>query len=1302
MLNLLSPGRGSVERRIGPVRRYVGRLVDGKTYFGLAFSTIFAVALCVCGFSSAASALASKTVVNHLGNFRITAGVQGSGTKGGLFNESRGVAVNQTGAGGVPAGTFYVVDSANGRVQQFSPTADFVRTWGWGVKDGEAEFEHCSVAANCRKGLVGSGAGEFNIPQGVAVDQARGIVYVTDEENHRVDAFSANGVFEGAFGWGVLDGSGALQFCTAASGCAGPGETGGAAGQLGSFIGYPAVDSSGHVFVADPSNSRIDVFTPTIVSGAIVGISFLHAFGWDVAEAGDPGDTISGEFEVCTTICKAGLEGGGLGQFGFLSPFDVSLDSSGNVYALENQFGNNRVQKFDSTPAPLEAEFGSPALSSLFEGGELLNIAVDANDHVLVSGKRASDSNRPAVAELDSSGASVDTHGADIAVGTSGASTSGLAVAPASLGGNVYLSFSSSEGVGHLVFILNEAPIVEPVTIHTGTTATFEGEVVSNEFEVEYHFEYSPDGEHWTSLPTESISAGAASGKEAVSQSAEGLTGSQLYHVRLAQFRPLGGGRATSTEQTFTTDAAAPAITGTAASDITDTTATLRATLDAQHQLTEYHFEYGDQGPCDSNPCTSTAEFSAGSGGGGTPVAKQVSDLEPATKYFFRLVATNGDGTTLGNGASFTTYPDQTPDTNCENQPLRTGLSAALPDCRAYELVTPEDTGGHSPTMQATNGEAQFFPTPFASPSGERVLFKTKLGALPGTDGSGVSDPYDAQRGTDGWESTLVGPSGALSENPSAGGFSSDHELGFFRFHGKLGSLDGPGVEGGAGYLRLPDGSFEPIGRGELEDKTPTSDTATAIGYRITAGGAHIVFDSTAHLESNTPPTGERAVYDRSLGGATRVISLLPGNAVPAESSFFQGMSADGSTTLFSNPGTSFSIDSGITLYARLDNTETVEVATGTGGTVTPAGVSADGKAVFYLKNGNAFSFDTVGHSTTQITTVGNAALVNISEDGSHVYFVSTSQIGGEGIAGQPNLYVWERSGGTTSFIATVEFADLNSGFPAAGLARWTTDVASPTFPGGRGPLNDTSRTTPDGSVIVFQSKAKLTTFENAGHTEIYRYHTGDAGPTCVSCDPTGTVATHSDASLAQRKNGFSATLPINPFAVIPNLSEDGRTVFFESEEALAPGDVDGVRDVYEWHEGRISLISSGHSTLPNTNFIWGATPDGHDVFFYTNDTLLGRDHNGGSGAVYDARIGGGFAEPVVQPACQGDACQGQAGAKPGGGGVGSVGFVGVGNVKEGRRQRCRRGQVRRHRRCVARHHKHKQRRANRNGGAGR
>src|SRR5215469_4874453 len=64
-------------------------------------------------------------------------------------------------------------------------------------------------------GSAGSGAGQFQTPLGVAIQQASGGIYVADSGNARVQKFNAKGTFVTAFGWGVADGAAHSEVCTA-------------------------------------------------------------------------------------------------------------------------------------------------------------------------------------------------------------------------------------------------------------------------------------------------------------------------------------------------------------------------------------------------------------------------------------------------------------------------------------------------------------------------------------------------------------------------------------------------------------------------------------------------------------------------------------------------------------------------------------------------------------------------------------------------------------------------------------------------------------------------------------------------------------------------------------------------------------------------------------------------------------------------------------------------------------------------------------------------------------------------------
>jgi hypothetical protein len=118
--------------------------------------------------------------------------------------------------------------------------------------------------------------------------------------------------------------------------------------------------------------------------------------------------------------------------------------------------------------------------------------------------------------------------------------------------------------------------------------------------------------------------------------------------------------------------------------------------------------------------------------------------------------------------------------------------------------------------------------------------------------------------------------------------------------------------------------------------------------------------------------------------------------------------------------------------------------------------------------------------------------------------------------------------------------------------------------------------------------------------------------------------------------------------------------VFFDSEDALVPQDTNGKRDVYEYANGSVHLISSGTSGEVST--FEEASPSGDDVFFTTSQQLVGQDVDQ-QFDLYDARVGGGFPGPVAPVSCGGEGCHGAPSGAPVLGVPGSATFVGAGNL---------------------------------------
>jgi len=269
--------------------------------------------------------------------------------------------------------------------------------------------------ASCGLAVSGSGDGEFNLPRGVAVDRS-GNVYVTDSQNSRVENFSG-GVFVGWAGGctsgshctsGVSDGF-TCTYSTCGASIGGYGD-----GEFYQPDGI-AIDSAGDIYVADSSNSRVELFSSSGVFEGWAGgcTSGLHCSSGE-----------SDGFTCTYATCGAPVAGGGNGQFN-LEVYGVAVDSSGNnVYVTD--FYSNRVEKFSGgafsgwagectggsscdTAGGVDHSIGFTCTASTCTGlasgsedgqfDEPLGVAVDRSGNVYVT-----DSDNYRVEKFDSSG----------------------------------------------------------------------------------------------------------------------------------------------------------------------------------------------------------------------------------------------------------------------------------------------------------------------------------------------------------------------------------------------------------------------------------------------------------------------------------------------------------------------------------------------------------------------------------------------------------------------------------------------------------------------------------------------------------------------------------------------------------------------------------------------------------------------------------------------------------------------------------------------------------------------------------
>jgi hypothetical protein len=470
------------------------------------------------------------------------------------------------------------------------------------------------------------------------------------------------------------------------------------------------------------------------------------------------------------------------------------------------------------------------------------------------------------------------------------------------------------------------------------------------------------------------------------------------------------------------------------------------------------------------------------------------------------------------------------------------------------------------------------------------------------------------------------------------------------------------GCGGGVPSLRLigvhNDEAMTPINRscpvelGSGIDYTIDSHEQQSFVNAIDRNGDEIFF--TANVENAPSSCFARGIHQLfvRLGGARTVEVSRPlggcvGNGVGGEvpcdgaamraSAYFKGASEDGSKVFFT---TSTSLvsgdeDAGNDLYMATIG------CPGTGSSEAGS-CEASSRVVTSLVD--------VSHDPVTGQAAGVQGVVRIAPDGSRVYFVARGALGeatgaqaGAPVDGADNLYVYDSASGRTSFIAQLcSGATLSAGVEDVRCPSDLTGDADMELLWGR-TLQSEAQSTTDGAVLVFDSFGQLVATDTDTAKDVYRY---DARTGVLE-----RVSTGEDSYDANGNGAFNASIEPGVMGTSEALvsleremsrraiSGDGSRIVFHTSEPLSPDAKNGKTDIYEWHDGDVSLVSSGSAEEDDTRGT--ITASGRDLMFTTSQGLVSQDTDGLQD-IYDARIGGGFLPvPAVRQPCSGDACQG-------------------------------------------------------------
>jgi hypothetical protein len=635
--------------------------------------------------------------------------------------------------------------------------------------------------------------------------------------------------------------------------------------------------------------------------------------------------------------------------------------------------------------------------------------------------------------------------------------------------------------------------------------------------------------------------------------------------------------------------------------------------------------------------------------------------------------------TGLGSAGAQATEP-------CPNEALRQELrSGQLPDCRAYELVSPAFKDGARANIQAVSGD------------GSHVI-AIALGAFAGTEGEQYNrlggPAYEFSRTASGWATTPLDP-------PASSFPALDFEGASRDLTRTLWVLREPSesIEEGDLYIREPDGRFVKIGPlvgGKSGPPGGPNDRLLSTFSPYVGASADL-----SHVLINDKQAENPLLYEYVGTGVAQpelvgvddegkqISNCLTTLGGKESAETYNAISSNGERVFFTVSDKTYScerlqqrieecetyegksskeceesigsrpVPEVNELYARIDRSETVDISEPSPlqceECLTPAtvplgrapaeyqGASEDGSKVFFtteqeLLKGqvteNLYEFDFNSGVGKQVVLASKGSpnpevqgVARVSEDGSHAYFVAKGVL-----TTAPN-----REGGSPKAASDNLYSfERDASYPqgrvtfiatlsAADREDWKTNDRRPV------------QATPDGRFLVFDSGSQVFEYD-AKEELLVNVSMGQAASIQAPLfeEPLGAMPTEAQSSLA--------------------VSSDGSYVLFGSGEF-------GYGLLSEYHS--VGSISNGNMyAIPGRAEFEIAMIDasGGDVFFQSLESLLASDTNTGEN-MYDARVNGGFPEPAGPVVCEGEACQGTRSSGPLFGSPGSSSATGGGNL---------------------------------------
>jgi Fibronectin type III domain len=1117
------------------------------------------------------------------------------------------------------------------------------------AQEGGGAVETCTTSCSSPSGEEGRGEagqgtggpepGGFSGADAIAIDNSEtsgsyGDVYVVDQQNFRVEKYSPSGQFLLMFG-GEVNKTTGEDVCTSAQ----------LAGGDRCGAGVPGTGPA-HFYREEPEGFE----------------SWGHEGSNSIA-VGPNGTVYVGDYGRIQEF-KPNGEFQSAFELGDAEPqfvIALAVDSAGNIYersAVLNGEGDVKTQ------IPGVREYSpAHALLQTFDtqaGSEPTHIALDGAGDLFVSDRNsfASDPERSfEFRAFKPSGSLYAVFGSDQVEEPSGLPR---AIAVDAEAGRLYASASAPEGTHIAVVDLpTEGPpsvANESVSDIQPTTATLHAVVNPRGFHTEARFEYVDRHSYETeggfaspnTASTPPADLGSVNKTDPIVAAISNLAPGTAYIFRAVAEN--SAGETPGVAEPFET-LPPVSIRGLTTQTVGPELVTIKFELNPNGQPSTYQLKYG-----------TTTAYNVGKATGTLPISnsfaqKEVTftNLQPNTEYHYRLIAENGYGTSESEDRVFTTELSSAQERQVEDCPLNGTVhgnasstlreennSTALPDCRAYEQVSPPDKNGYG---VSTSGAIAFAGADLneLAPSGERALFHS-TGAFGGTTelGGFIAD-YIAHRTPAGWltEPDLSYVAGAdhfsvlwsfsagldswlqlVRPDPPAGTTKSEPSEATFYLHSHspdgsnspasppLLSAEGVAREGyqlepiaqSADFSRVFIGSNYPLLEG---DPRPFEGRGTDRVYEVTG--------------ANTPSS--------ALSLVAEVPTQLQGNSCGLNTNNSRSenwASADGRTFLYSQPlfihvVTNCEVgETPFSLFARVDDGSPIQLST---------------------ESPNQCASTSPCHNAPPQT----ASYDGVSPDGTRVWFTT------------PRPLIDSDTDNTTDvYLANLENGQLKNLVQASA---GDPTVSHPT-PGQGAGVQDVLKVSPDGSKVAFVAAGVLTESENdlnesaeAGADNLYMFdasseETKFVTRLCSGPEKSGSVE---DGACPQSLDFESGGIGNNDRILWEGnkppvqLTPDGRFLLFNSYGRLVPADTDNVVDVYryDFETGQLIRISFGRrgndgngnddafpAEIPKNwgregtvldgaaeDHIRSISADGTVIIFRSAAPLVSHDTNGGKAA---------------------------------------------------------------------------------------